>query len=510
MTPGRNDSGSEDPQIRTDGGAPPDSDEASTDDWALRDNPVVDAATETDLRLVVSSMIGLYAIFIVLGLLTGLSIAGIVSTLQRVTFFAVAFGLLALALNLHWGYTGLFNIGIAGFMAVGVYTMAMLTADPDPTGGTAPGLGLPLPIGVLGGMLAAALVGGLAAIPAIRLRADYLAIVTLGISEIIRRTYNSNTLDSYLRDTAGIGTGGSQGIRVYTPSVDLAPLLGSAPDTLSDLLGLPSRVIVAWAYVIIMIVVTAAVFWLLLRIAKSPYGRVLKAIREDEVVANSLGKYTTWFKIQVFMVGCALMGLGGMIWLGSRGTVTPRNFMPIVTFYIFVALIIGGTGSNTGSIVGGIVFGGVLFQGPDFLREILRNFGFDSGPPTFAGAVSETLSNPFALLEYVFVGNFAAFRFILLGVVLILLMQYRPEGLLGYRVDTAAAVDLSDRGVGDPASPVSEAAPSPETVEEPEPTGEDEAGMEERGSAPDDDEPTTDNNSTSDPTDDDHRGDPDE
>ncbi|MFC5367336.1 branched-chain amino acid ABC transporter permease, partial [Salinirubrum litoreum] len=147
-----------------------------------------------DFLMVVAAMAFIYACFLAVTIAIGLNTVGTVNTLRNVTFFVAAYAMLVLALNLHWGYTGLFNIGVAGFMAVGVYTMGILTAPP---GGTPPGLGLPLWVGIIGGMLGAAIVGGIAALPALRLEADYLAIVTVAFSEIIRLAVNSNTLQEF-------------------------------------------------------------------------------------------------------------------------------------------------------------------------------------------------------------------------------------------------------------------------------------------------------------------------
>jgi branched-chain amino acid transport system permease protein len=187
---------------------------------------------------------------------------------------------------------------------------------------------------------------------------------------------------------------------------------------------------------------------LLVRVGNSPFGRVLKAIREDELVANSLGKDTRLFKIKVFMLGCALMGLGGILWEAQRGFTDPTSptFRPIQTFYIFVALIIGGAGSNTGSVLGGALFASLLFQGPLFVsRTVSYLLNLGDAPSSFAAAVGPIFAlevGPF--LAYA-AGNIEELRFVLLGVVLVYLMQNRPDGLLGHRKEVAASVDLMDR-----------------------------------------------------------------
>jgi len=415
---------------------------------------------ESDLRIVLVTLGLMYLLFAVLIVLEqGLSldtVNPIVGAWRTITFFAAAYAILALALNLHWGYAGMFNIGIAGFMAVGVYTMALLSTPPDAVSGM--GLGLPLIVGVIGGMIAAALVGLVAAVPALRLRADYLAIVTLGLSEIIRLTAASRDVSEWTQEHLGFGTGGGSGIAIPGRPTSLlfetdagqrfidlftVEIAGEEVEIVSD------SIVRDFAWVALMVVVMLGVYWLLLRIGYSPFGRVLKAIREDELVAQSLGKDTRWFKIKIFMLGCALMGLGGILWQGSQGFTNPDDFRPVVTFYIFIALIIGGSGSNTGSVVGAILFATLLFEAPRQVGSIVEaRVGFDETPGTFRGVIEGFLSleiTPF--LAYT-VDNLAPLQFVLLGVVLVVLVQRRPKGMLGHRTETAAAIDLGKRPTG--------------------------------------------------------------
>ncbi|WP_336343921.1 branched-chain amino acid ABC transporter permease [Halalkalicoccus ordinarius] len=408
---------------------------------------------QADLLLIAKIVLVIYAVFVVFGLVLGLSVNGVVSTLRRVTYFAAVYALVTLALNLHWGYTGLFNIGVAGFMAVGVYSMAILTAAPD---GSPAGLGLPLGVGIVGGMVAAALVGLVAALPALRLRADYFAIVTLGFSEIVRLSLLSASLREFEIGGRLLGTGGGSGINftgtqsvvdwlLYTGGsrrADPTPV-GELLFGLGDLLGIQSTVVRSGLYTVVLLVCVVGLYVLLSRIAYSPFGRVLKAIREDELAARSLGKPTNRVKIKVFMLGCALMGLAGILWQGGRGFVTPESFMPILTFYVFVALIIGGSGSNTGSVIGGFVFAAALWEGPPFVQRIIRANADVRAPATIYDAVIELAAlDPLPLMGYV-VGNVDQLRFMIVGLVLIVLMLWKPDGLLGHRTETAAAIDLS-------------------------------------------------------------------
>ncbi len=418
---------------------------------------------ERDLYMVLATVLVIYLLFSVV--LFGRTIGSALGALEGVTFFMLVYAITALALNLHWGYAGLFNIGVAGFMAVGVYTMTILTRAPD---ANPAGLGLPIWAGIIAGMAMAAVVGLLAALPALRLRADYLAIVTLGLSEIIRYTLLSSAVDSWMQESTagvverfggdgevGLGTNGGSGLSITTGPEDVLDRLfyvggdpsqsenafGQVVFELGRQLGVRTTLIADIAYLFLLTLMLGLVYLLLYRVGNSPFGRVLKAIREDELVAKSLGKNTDLFKIKVFMLGCALMGLAGILWQGSQDFVSPTSFMPIVTFYVFVALIIGGAGSNTGSVIGGFLFASLLFEAPRRVGGRLRDaIPVADTPNTFA----EAFTGPLEFLAYL-TGNVGAVQFILLGVVLILIIQRRPDGVLGHRSEPAAAVNLGER-----------------------------------------------------------------
>ncbi|RBI63837.1 branched-chain amino acid ABC transporter permease [halophilic archaeon] len=409
-------------------------------------------ADVNDAVLIVGALVGVYAVYLLAGTVLGYSLRGQVNSIARLTFLIGVYGMLALALNLHWGYTGLFNIGIAGFMAVGLYTMAMVSKPPaGATAGaaTVSGLGLPLWVGVLAGMTAAALLGLLVALPALRLRADYLAIVTIATSEIVRFIFLSSEFQTFTLLGQKLGTGGGRGLLLNYPD-PMTPIFESAPygavvSTLNPLLGgsiLP--VVNSLSYAIVLLGFVVAFYWLLKRTGESPFGRVLKAIREDEEVANALGKNTDRFKIKSFMLGCALMGLGGILWQLRQGAITPTSFRPQVTFFIWLALIVGGAGSNTGSVLGAIIFSAFLLQGPLYLKNIVRGvYGVTGGPNTFAGAVGPLVDgNVEPFLAYV-IGNINALQLVVMGAVLVWLMQHRPQGMLGHRKEEAATIPLT-------------------------------------------------------------------
>lgn len=410
-----------------------------------------------DATLVLLVMLALYTWVGAFGLVLGLDVSGLLNSLQTITFFAAVYALLALALNLQWGYAGLFNVGVVGFMAVGVYTMAILSRPVSPVSGP-PGLGLPLALGVIGGVVAASLVGLLAAIPALRVDDDYFAIITVGLAEIIRIVIAAPELNEFTIAGVETGTGGATGLGLPQNPIKsiyyLDPASPAAGTTavgeivfgLFEAVNVDPSVVVNLTYVVVLVVAVVLYYAFLSRIGYSPYGRVLKAIREDELVAKSLGKNTDRFKIETFMVGCALMGLGGILWQGSQGFTSPGNFLPQQTFYIFIALIIGGAGSNTGSVIGGALFAGLLFEGPRLVSRLIDRFlEFGSSPNTFVDAVAplSTLDvGPFIVYT---IDNTAYLRFILVGVVLIYFIHNRPEGLLGGRKEIASPIDLLDR-----------------------------------------------------------------
>ena len=416
---------------------------------------VIDAARRSDLGLILGTLLAVYLAAALLTFTDGLN--SVVGLMRTLTFLGLVYALAALALNLQWGYAGLFNIGVAGFMALGVYTMGIVVRSPDPAFGP-PGFGLPLPVGILAGMLVAAVAGLLAALPALRLKADYLAIVTLGISEIIRLFLQSSAFDTFLRDTLGVGTGGGSGMGMpQNPVRELFLVDGQAntPTALGDFafgtvgesgLGISNTILIDWAYIAVLAGFVVGFFVLLERLGRSPFGRTLKAIREDELVADSLGKNVDLIKIKVFVIGCALMGLAGILWFGSQGNVSPTpQFMPVLTFYVFIAVIIGGSGSNAGAVLGGIVFATVLFEGPRRVGASLRDVIDAETPPSFADAVA-TL-DPTAFLAFA-TDNIAPLQFVFLGLILVFIMHRRPDGILGDRIETAAAVDLSERPSG--------------------------------------------------------------
>ena len=278
--------------------------------------------------------------------------------------FMVIVGIYAvftLGLNVHWGHTGLFNIGIAGFFALGAYTAALLTIRPPLTSQVEDYLfagdlanrfeSIPL-IGALdlwffAALLAAAVVGGVVALIVgaitIRLRDDYLAIATLGIAESVRLMFlNERWLSN-----------GSKGI-------------STIPQAFGD-------IVAPRDYERVYIVVVIAVFGLLFvgtrALLHSPWGRVLRAIREDEVTAAASGKNVFRFKLQAFVLGAMIMAVGGALFAFNLRSISPGSFTPLLgTFIIWAMLMVGGSGRLFGPIVGAFVVWGI-WSGSLFLPE---------------------------------------------------------------------------------------------------------------------------------------------
>ena len=309
----------------------------------------------------------------------------------EVVYFAIA----AIGLNLHFGYTGLLNFGHVGFLMVGAYGMAIAVTY----------FGLSFWAGIVVGMIASVVLALALGVPTLRLRADYLAIVTIVAAEILRLTFRSVATREV--------TGGSFGLQGFAS--EFYAVNPFTQDQYSFwLLSFSNRqlwlLVVGWS-----LSLTATVLvWLL---ARSPWGRVLRAIREDEDAARSLGKNVFVYKMQSLMLGGVLGGFGGFILATSQQAVQPDTYSPPVTFFIFTALILGGAATVIGPIIGSMLFWGLLSATDAFLRAAVR-----------------TGTIPTWLMDGVQVGQV---RFMLAGLGLMLLMIFRPQGIFGDRRELA-------------------------------------------------------------------------
>lgn len=238
---------------------------------------------------------------------------------------AAIFGVTVLGANLNWGFAGLFNVGIAGFFAVGAYTSAILTAAPNPL--HLGGFGLPVPMGWLGAVIVAAIIAWFIGRICLRLRSDYLAIATIGVAEIIRITASN----------FGGLTGGAIGISdIPRPLEGLGGFFGT------DLF-----------FLILLIVIVAILYLLCQRAQRSPWGRVMRAIRDNETAAAAAGKDVSRFRLEAFVLGSALMGLSGALSAHYFKFLSPTAIEPlVVTFLAWVMMIVGGSGNNRGVLLG--------------------------------------------------------------------------------------------------------------------------------------------------------------
>lgn len=239
------------------------------------------------------------------------------------------------------------------------------------------------------GVISAALFGLLLGLPAIRLRGDYLAIVTIAAAEIFRLL---------VRDLESV-TGGVYGIINFSSSLQQYRL-GFIDNFASSNDLNPSQVFVAFLSWISIVLVLL----LLRRLTNSPWGRALRAVREDEDAVRALGKNAVWLKLQSFMLGAGIAGLSGVLLAFNYGTIQVSTFVPILTFYVWAIMILGGVGSLTGPIFGSIIFWVIIGETNGIAQLIFENANGQ---------------------------QIAGVRFVLVGLLIMILMIFRPSGLMG-------------------------------------------------------------------------------
>ena len=293
------------------------------------------------------SIIWLVIIAVIYGILIGLINAGVINEFVAQIITQIGINLIvAVGLNLVIGFTGQFSFGSAGFMAIGAYSSAIISARMAPTWGT-----------IFLSMLIGAIVAGIVAIivgyPTLRLKGDYLAIATLGVSEIIRiLIMNGGDLTN--------GAAGLSGIILFTD----------------------------WGMTFIFAVI---VIVLILNFINSPSGRATLSVREDEIASESMGVNVTRVKVIAFTIGAMVTAVAGSLYAGFIGTVTPKDFTWMKSVDALIIVVLGGLGSITGTIIAAIILG--------LLNMFLQDFG--------------------------------AIRMIIYSLILILVMIFRPGGLLG-------------------------------------------------------------------------------
>lgn len=362
-----------------------------------------------------------------------------VGYLVFLTIYVGLYSLFALGLNLQWGYAGLINFGHVAFMTVGAYTTVLLSSQ-----------GVPLIIAVIVGIAIAAVLGLLVGMSTLRLREDYLAIVTIGVSELLRLValneewltkgsfgiqrfplpfdrFEPNALQEYLligiltllaifatwQLWRGLRSQWQEGRAIQNTSYQPTKLISLFTWGILGL-GLILTIyingcaaLLDYNYkaglMLLVLIAVAVVYWGLELLVKSPWGRVLKAIREDEEIAKALGKNVFWYKLQAFMLGGAIAGLAGAFYVWQLTTIYPSNFETLITFNVWTMVVLGGAGKNPGAILGAIIF----WAYDALTRLYLPQLGWFNS--------SEE----------------GAFRVMVIGLILMILMVWRPQGILG-------------------------------------------------------------------------------
>ena len=301
------------------------------------------------------------------------------SYIRRVVNLCMVYAIIGLSMNLTNGFTGQFSLGHAGFMAIGAYVVGIFTVPvalrpavfyAAPMNPLIADIYMPLWLALLVGGLLAALVAFLIGTPVLRLRGDYLAVATLGFSEIIRIVItNAQTI-----------TNGALGIKDIPPLNDVRYIF----------------------------VFTAAIFIFITALINSSYGRAFKAIREDEIAAEAMGIDLFKHKCLAFMISAFFAGIGGGLYGALLGTVDPKNFLFTLTYNFLLIIVLGGMGSITGSMIGAIL----VTAGLEFLRV------FDEPLDLFG--MSIPLFRP-------------GFRMVIFSVLLMVLVLFWRHGIMGTR-----------------------------------------------------------------------------
>ncbi len=360
------------------------------------------------------------------------SLEAVVSFLTPFLATVAIFAILSIGLNVQWGYTGIFNFGVVAFFMVGAYTAAIVTKPPASTefvqyvGGFGEKLSflpvldsevwLPYAIALPAAGVAAALLALLLALPTLRLREDYLAITTIGIAEVLRRvTIEERWLVNGTRGLTGIprplgGWVSADHYKFLFLGIALATLL--------------------------------LVYVLVERGSRSPWGRVLRALREDETATSASGKNVFSFRMQGFVLGAAIMGVGGALFAFLQASVSPDTFTHFFgTFIIWAMLMVGGSGNNTGAIVGAYIIWG-------FWSITLQIQGYD--------------------LPSLLTGRIFFLRDFIIGSLIVAVLLLRPQGLLPEqpRVSRWLESRVKDLRRQEAARPTASAAPPEPPPEE--------------------------------------------
>ncbi|ASJ70706.1 branched-chain amino acid ABC transporter permease [Granulosicoccus antarcticus] len=307
---------------------------------------------------------------------------GIISYLAFFLTIALILAITVLGLNLQWGFTGLFNGGIVAFFGAGAYGM-MLLGGPERIDGLG-GFGLPYPVALSGGIALSGILAVLVGLATTRLRHDYLAIATFGVAI---------AMESVVRNASYL-TGGATGLRGFERPFE----------SLVD--GALQYNLLFLAFVVICLII---VYVFLETLVRSPFGRLLRAVRENERAARSLGKSPPVIRLTAFVIGSMIMGLSGALYATFYAFISPQDLAPILTFQIWAMLIVGGSGNNRGALLGTlVVWGG--WVGSGWLLTAVA--------PTHLQLYTGSI------------------QYILIGSIIVLTLLWRPRGLLPEKLGT--------------------------------------------------------------------------
>jgi branched-chain amino acid transport system permease protein len=308
---------------------------------------------------------------------------------------AMGYALAAIGLSVHFGYTGLLNFGQAGFMAIGAYGFAISCGT----------FGLPTWLGILIAIVGTIIYGFILGIPTLRLRGDYLAIVTIAAAEIVRYVLSSTDLQDV--------TGGTEGISGYNKELFAVNPLPDGRFTFGPFSASSNE----WFVIIVGAILVALASFLVWALMRSPWGRVVKGIREDEDAVRSLGKNVYSFKMQALLLGGLFGAFGGIIQALPSNT-QPGTYSTGITFFIWTALFLGGAATTFGPVVGAMLFWFLLIFAEGIITG-LREIG---------------------VLGFLNVTQAGQMRFILVGIALALLVVFRPQGIFGNKKELSFSV----------------------------------------------------------------------
>ena len=307
-------------------------------------------------------------------------------------FQAIFFALLAIGINVQFGYTGLLNFGQIAFAMLGGFGIAVSVSQ----------WGLPFWVGVVVGLVAAVVLALLLGLPTLRLRADYLAIATIATAEGLRLLFRSVTATPV--------TGGTRGLAAFNADfIALAPWETARRYSILGTTWSGAELWVALVGWVIVILACVLVFLLM----RAPWGRVVKSVREDEDAVRALGKNVYVYKMQALVLGGVFGALGGMVYAVGTGSAIPDQYQNANTFLAYAALILGGAARVLGPVVGAMLLLFLVQFADTGLRTLIDN-----------GVIPEGLLTA---------TDVAAIRFVLVGLGLMLLMVFRPQGIFGDR-----------------------------------------------------------------------------